>query len=113
MELDRGAIIAGVLIALGLGAGLAWWSQADRVEHGAAAERAAFATKASDSATAEKPPSLYKWQDDNGVWTYTDQPPTDREFEVIRGTPRVTNVPTVVPDVPRSPQSKEIPPPSD
>lgn len=113
MELDRGAIIAGVLIALGLGAGLAWWSQADRVEQGAAAERAALATQAKDGAAAEKPPSLYKWQDDKGVWTYTDQAPTDREFEVIRGTPRVTNVPTVVPEVPSSPQSNDIPPPSD
>ena len=113
MELDRGAIIAGVLIALGLGAGLAWWSQADRVEQNTSAERTAPTSNASDSAATEKPPNLYKWQDDKGVWTYTDQPPTDREFEVIRGTPRVTNVPTVVPEVPSRPQSNEIPPPSD
>ncbi|HRG15253.1 MAG TPA: DUF4124 domain-containing protein [Pseudomonadota bacterium] len=42
--------------------------------------------------------ALYKWQDDAGVWNYTDQPPADRPFERITGTPNVNSVPSVVPD---------------
>lgn len=42
--------------------------------------------------------ALYKWQDDDGVWNYTDQPPADRPYERITGTPNVNSVPTVVPD---------------
>ncbi|PIV32998.1 MAG: transglycosylase, partial [Lysobacterales bacterium CG02_land_8_20_14_3_00_62_12] len=42
--------------------------------------------------------TIYKWQDANGVWNFSDLPPLDRPYALVIGTPNVTSVPTVVPE---------------
>lgn len=104
--MERGTLILGVLIAVGLGALVALWpslQQGDR-------PRPDPAGPASRS-EADPNPLLYKWKDDKGVWNYTDRPPRNTEFEIIRDTPNVTPVGTVVPEVPSSGQAPAIPPP--
>jgi len=104
MELGRGSIVAGVVITIAVAAAAAWWTT-PRPAPGplpAAARDAA-------SSRAEAPPALYKWQDAQGVWNYTDRPPPDGPFETIRDTPNVTTVDSVVPEVPGAPAS--LPPP--
>ncbi len=110
MELNRSALIVGTMVAIALGAAAAWWSRptADSAQGTPAASSAAHSL-----AEPVTPPRLYKWQDDNGVWNFTDQPPTDRSYKEVRGTPNVTSVPTIVPEVPMSDQAETIPPPSD
>ncbi len=104
--MDRGTLILGVLIAIGLGALVALWpsfqqAEPPRPSAGAAANRS----------EAGQEPLLYKWKDDKGVWNYTDRPPRNTAFEVIRDTPNVTPVGTVVPEVPSSGRAPAIPPP--
>ena len=105
MELTRGSLIFGTMIALGLGAGAAWWTRPETQPqpHPAASASPVLAD--------EKPARLYKWQDDAGVWNYTDQPPAGRSYEEVRGTPNVTSVPTVVPELPTTQADSSIPPP--
>lgn len=94
MELETRHLVGGVLVALAIGAGVAWTQrQPDEPREDSSAEPAA-ASPAHPAAN----PTLYKWQDDQGVWNYTDQPPADRPYERITGTPNVNSVPTVVPD---------------
>jgi hypothetical protein len=81
-----GLLLAAVIWAIGRDADPAAPAEALRQAHGAATERRSEAV------------SLYKWQDDSGVWNYTDQPPADRAYESISGTPNVNSVPSVVPD---------------
>jgi len=93
VELETRHLVGGVLVALAIGAGVAWTQrQPDEPREIVPAEPVA---SAADQVTS---PNLYKWQDDSGVWNYTDQPPTDRPYERITGTPNVNSVPTVVPD---------------
>src|SRR5690606_11697984 len=86
------AILVGILLAAAI---LALERSGDR----------AFRAEDSRIGDAGAPPAaasaanLYKWKDDSGVWNYTDQPPVDRPFERITGTPNVNTVPTVVPDL--------------
>jgi Domain of unknown function (DUF4124) len=111
-DLNRSTVIAGVVLGLALGAVAAWWS---RAPDDARAKRAAPEKRVEPTDAVEKPSALYKWQDDSGVWTYTDKPPSDRSYELIQGTPNVTPVPTVVPEVPggnRANEADTIPPPS-
>jgi hypothetical protein len=114
-DVDRGTLIAGTLLALALGAWFAWQSRNGAEQSVDAAARAdAFEAQTEGKTASDRPVALYKWQDDAGVWHYTDQAPADRDYEVIRDTPNVTSVPTVVPEVPNSTRSDEnpgIPPP--
>jgi Domain of unknown function (DUF4124) len=106
MELNRANLILGMLAAIGFGAGAAWWT---REPAQPARARTAESTPAAES---NKPSVVYKWQDDSGVWNFTDQPPANRPYEEVRGTPNVTSVPTVVPEVPHATAAGEtIPPP--
>lgn len=112
-DVNRGTLITGALVALALGAGIAWWTRDQDTQSIDAAGTTPSPFVGVD-ANDEKPVSLYKWRGDDGVWHYTDQAPADRDFEVIRDTPNVTPVPTVVPEVPSSnrPESTDtIPPP--
>lgn len=93
MELEGRHILIGLLVAVAIGAGVAWMQRQPDASRAPAA-----AAPAPASATPGATPALYKWQDDQGVWNYTDQPPADRPFERITGTPNVNSVPTVVPD---------------
>lgn len=103
MDLDTRHLIAGTLVALAIGAGIAWQQRTP------ARDAAAVATPAPAPADTEAPtPALYKWQDDQGVWNYTDTPPSDRPYETITGTPNVNSVPSVVPD---TPADAAVPPP--
>jgi hypothetical protein len=109
MELGRGQLIVGALIAITVGAWLAW---STRSPPGEAPPPAGSSTRA--VTVADRPARLYKWQDDNGVWNYTDRPPAGRAYEEVRGTPNVTPVPTVVPEVPGTTAASgppAIPPP--
>ncbi len=105
-DLNRSTLIAGIAVAISLGAAAAWWTRDQQPEN--PPPRAAGA--AIDAAESSKPPLLYKWQDDAGVWNYTDKPPADRDYEQVIGTPNVTPVPTVVPEVPVSNEPQTIPP---
>jgi hypothetical protein len=109
-DLNRSTLIAGVAVAIALGAAVAWWTRTGRQPERPAPDATERAMDASESG---KPPLLYKWQDDAGVWTYTDKPPADRDYEQVIGTPNVTPVPTVVPEVPVTSEPQTIPPPSD
>lgn len=104
--MSRGGLILGILIAIGLGALLALWPSLRASRQSAEST----APPARDSEPT-RPPLLYKWKDDKGVWNYTDRPPRNTEFEVIRDTPNVTPVGTVVPEVPSSSRAPAIPPP--
>jgi hypothetical protein len=111
-DLNRNTVIVGVVLALALGAVAAWWT---RVPQDAAAHQAAGASRVEPVVSDGKHSALYKWQDDSGVWNYTDKPPGGRRYELIQGTPNVTPVPTVVPEVPggnRASEADNIPPPS-
>lgn len=94
MDLEGRHLLIGVVVAIAVGAGIAWTQREAQPARGADADAAAPSSASPMSAT----PALYKWQDDQGVWNYTDQPPADRPFERITGTPNVNSVPTVVPD---------------
>jgi hypothetical protein len=91
MELEGRHILIGILFAVAIGAGVAW-----KQHQPEASRRTDTQPIPAPSATAA--PALYKWRDDQGVWNYTDQPPADRPFERITGTPNVNSVPTVVPE---------------
>lgn len=93
MELEGRHVLIGLLVAVAIGAGVAWMQRPSDTPRSPEA-RATPATVAAPDAA----PALYKWRDDHGVWNYTDQPPADRPFERISGTPNVNSVPTVVPD---------------
>ena len=93
MELEGRHILIGILVAVAIGAGVAWTQRQPTEPR----ERLPVEPAASSGLTGASP-TLYKWQDDQGVWNYTDQPPADRPFERITGTPNVNSVPTVVPD---------------
>lgn len=96
MELETRHVLIGVVAALAIGGGYAWHQgqqrEAPAQDHNARTTRAA-------PAPADGPaPTLYKWQDDQGVWNYTDKPPAGRPYEAISGTPNVNSVPSVVPE---------------
>lgn len=110
-DVDRSTIVVGIIAVIGIAAGAAWWSKPDS-DHRQPAVRPNPIGGTLDSPATTKPATLYKWLGDDGVFNYTDKPPADRAFEVIRDTPNVTPVPSVVPDVPASNSSPEIPPPS-
>ncbi len=103
--MSRGSLILGLLIAIGLGVLLALWPSLR------APKPAASTAPAARGSEPAQPPLLYKWKDEKGVWNYTDRPPRNTEFEVIRDTPNVTPVGTVVPEVPSSNRAPAIPPP--
>lgn len=42
-------------------------------------------------------PQLYKWKDDQGHWTVTDQPPQGREYEIVKVHPETNVLPPGVP----------------
>jgi hypothetical protein len=95
MELAGRHLLFGVAVAIAIGAGVAWTQRAPQP----AREAEVAGDAPSSASTRSAAPALYKWQDDQGVWNYTDQPPADRPFERITGTPNVNSVPTVVPDI--------------
>lgn len=42
-------------------------------------------------------PLLYKWQDDQGHWNISDQPPEGRKYEAVRVDPNTNVLPSGVP----------------
>ncbi len=98
MELETRHVVIGVIAALAIGGGYAWYNA--QPEARTPAETAAATASAAPSAHTGPAPALYKWRDDSGVWNYTDTAPTDRPYETITGTPNVNSVPTVVPESP-------------
>lgn len=96
MELETRHVVIGVVAALAIGGGYAWYIA--QPEARTPADTNAATDSAAPSARATPAPALYKWRDDRGVWNYTDTAPSDRPFETIIGTPNVNSVPTVVPE---------------
>lgn len=96
MELESRHILIGIAAALAIGGGYAWHQR--QQGEAPAQDRAPRATLAAPNPTDGPAPTLYKWQDDQGVWNYTDKPPSDRPYEAIAGTPNVNSVPSVVPE---------------
>ena len=99
MELETRHIVFGLLAALAVGGGYAWYTSQprdDRSDRGYDARDRSTRPEASVSAWPS--PTLYKWKGDDGVWNYTDKPPSDRPYTAISGTPNVNSVPTVVPE---------------
>lgn len=95
MALGTREVVIGLVVVIGAVAYFAWNQQsAER-----AAQQSARAAKAPVPERDAQAVVIYKWQDDNGTWTFGETPPADgRPFSEIRGTPNVTTVPTVVPD---------------
>ena len=94
MELGARHVIGGLALVIA-GAGYFAWEQQDRerVEQQTVREPAAAPERDAEQVV------IYKWQDESGTWNFTEQPPADgRPYTEIRGTPNVTDVPTVVPE---------------
>lgn len=96
MQLETRHVLIGIAVALAIGGGYAWHQ--GRQGEAPAQDRDPRATRAVPAAPDGPAPTLYKWQDDQGVWNYTDKPPADRPYEAISGTPNVNSVPSVVPE---------------
>jgi hypothetical protein len=95
MELETRHVVLGLLAAVVLGAGYAWYQNQPARDARAPRPDSPGATVGGGTQSA---PALYKWRDDAGVPQYSDHPPVGRDYEVINGTPNVNSVPTVVPD---------------
>jgi hypothetical protein len=94
MALKAGhAVLAGALLAA------VFWALNRSADHESLGDAAATGNPAALPRATANDAILYKWKDESGVWNYTDQPPVDRPFERITGTPNVNTVPTVVPDL--------------
>ena len=99
MDLETRHVVLGTLAALAIGGGYAWYTSQPRESRGVRDGDATEQPRHSDaSASTSAAPTLYKWQGDDGVWNYTDKPPSDRPYTAISGTPNVNSVPTVVPE---------------
>jgi hypothetical protein len=77
-----------VILAIALGAGLAWWLQPDRdsvrvrkLDAEAVDDRGSGHRK---HAHGDEGPTLYRWVDDNGVDNITDHPPRGRAYTIVR-----------------------------
>lgn len=92
MELSRAQIGLALLAAIAIGAGWAWWNRPVP----APTPTSRQGQEISPAAAGER--HIYKWQDDSGVWNFTDRPPADRPYTEVSETPNVTVLPTVVPD---------------
>ncbi len=75
------------ILAVALGAGLAWWLQPTgddahmrKPDANAADERGSHHHKRSGS---DEGPTLYRWVDDNGVDNITDHPPKGRPYTIV------------------------------
>ena len=97
MEPSRPLLGFAVLAAIIIGAGIAWWQ---RPEPAAIKEQAPIKAGAPDpgTKTAPVPRQIYKWQDDAGVFNFTDRPPPDRPYSLVTETPNVTVLPSIVPE---------------
>lgn len=95
MAVGTREVVIGLVLVIGGVAYLAWNQQsAER-----AAQEAARTEKAPAPSRDAQAVVIYKWQDDNGTWTFGENPPLDgRPYSEIRGTPNVTSVPSVVPE---------------
>jgi len=96
VALQRRQIIVAVVLALAVGAAVSWLTRSPT--------RSTDAVKRPLPAGEHRPNpapetrTIYKWQDANGVWNFSDLPPLDRPYALVIGTPNVTSVPTVVPE---------------
>ncbi len=92
MELSHRQIGMAVLAAVAIGAGWAWYNRP-------APAPAATPQQGPVASTAETGAGrIYKLQDENGVWNFTDRPPADRSYTLVIETPNVTVVPSVIPE---------------
>lgn len=89
--MDNRWLVPGVILAIAIGAGLAW---RDRLPESPVVS----VVPAAPTVDAAAPSRVYKWRDDQGVVQFTSRPPVGRAFELIEGAPDITEVPTVVPD---------------
>lgn len=92
MELGRRQIVLGIVVAALIGAGLAWWSRPNPTPPSPV--RTSPETAAPDASERR----IYKWQDQSGVWNFTDRPPADRPYTEVSETPNVTVLPSVIPE---------------
>lgn len=111
MELGARHVAAGLLLAAAVGAWFSWRGEpevaAPSARGGPSADPRAGAVALAVPAQAAVAPTLYKWQDDQGVWNYTDSAPADRPFETITGTPNVNSMPSIVPGSPNASMEAE------
>lgn len=95
MAIGTREVVLGLVLVIAGAAYIAW----DQQDAEQAAQRAAREPKPAAPVREAQSLVIYKWQDDNGTWTFGETPPTDgRPVTEIRGTPNVTTVPTVVPE---------------
>jgi len=92
VALQRRQIIVAVVLALAVGAAVSWLTRSTD-----AVKRPLPAGEHRPNPAPETR-TIYKWQDANGVWNFSDLPPLDRPYALVIGTPNVTSVPTVVPE---------------
>jgi len=95
MELDSRHVFFGLVAALALGGGYAWYIARPAEDARAASIDTA---PAPESVQAGPAPTLYKWKDDKGVVNLPDKAPNDREYTASSGTQKLNSVPTVVPE---------------
>lgn len=92
---QRGKLDAGTLFLLLvlLAAGCAvWWFYAPQTWRAALRAPLPVPTDA-----VQRAPALYKWQDAQGRWNITDQPPKDRPYTEVRVDPNTNVLPAGVP----------------
>ncbi len=75
------AIVAGLL----LGVGVAWWLARESPEDSARKRQRAEEAAAANAEDAK--PVLYRWRDASGALQITEQPPQGRKYERIDKTP--------------------------
>lgn len=96
MTLPRTQIVIAVLLALAVGVAIAWFTQSPTRSTGAV--RRPLPDSGSLPSPAAETRTIYKWQDADGVWNFSDLPPLDRPYSLVIGTPNVTSVPSIVPE---------------
>ena len=97
--MDQRNLVIGVVLALALGGGYAWWQNEQRVRQQRIEqlELADKAAKAPARGRTDNPP-LYKWKDEQGQWHITDQPPPNGlPFEKVQVNPDVNVLPVQTP----------------
>lgn len=106
MDISRSWIIVSVSLAVIGGTSLAWINRAPLTTKVTPLSASANKQSVADSTQ----PVLYKWQDDGGIWNFTDQPPKDRPYTTVANTPNLTVVPSVIPETaiePAKPKPKQ------
>lgn len=99
MDISRTWIVVSASLAVIGGASLAWINREPANTKGTPVSAPAIKQSTAD----QTQPILYKWQNNDGVWNFTDRPPKDRPYITVTHTPNLTVVPSVIPETAMEP----------